>query len=196
MTAPGLPDPPQILPRQPGESAYAYRNRRSVSLTGETLYQRRKRQGQARGLTTAEARGHKTVNGVTEYQRRRQRVLQQTGQTPWQIWQNRQLLWLQQNGFTPQETGWSWAKLVRAAPWLRYLNEHASPGGQMSPDMLMEATVLESEGAFESEWGYNHLYQRYVSTKEYLEQDSKRSGNWYWFHDRIPDMPQQWWYYH
>lgn len=199
MTTPGLPNTPNapnILPRQPGETDYAYRKRRSVALTGETPYQRRKRLGQARGLTTAEARGHKTVNGVTEYQRRRQRTLQQTSQTPWQIWQNNQIQWLQANGFDPNSTGWSWPKLVRAAPWLRYLNEHASPAGRMYPEMLFNATLMEQSGEFESEWGYNRLYERYISTREYLEQNDKRSGNWYWFNDRIPDMPVQWWYYH
>jgi hypothetical protein len=194
MTQP--PSQPQFLPRQPGESDYAYRNRRSIALTGESLYQRRKRQGQARGLTTAEARGHRTIGGQTEYQRRAARVQAQYGMSPYQLWQNQQIAWLQQNGFTPQTTGWSWAKLIRAAPWLRYLNEHASPGGQMYPEMLFNATLLEQDGTFESEWGYNHLYQRYISTREYIEQNSKRSGNWYWFYDRIPEMPAQWWYYH
>jgi len=199
MTTPGLPNVPSaptIIPRQPGETVYAYRNRRSLALTGETLYQRRIRKGQAGGLTRAEARGHRTVGGVTEYQRRRAQTLNTYGKTPWELWRDYQVYWLNQNGFTPQTTGWSWSKLIQAAPWLRYLNEHASPGGQMEPGMLLEATDMEATGVLESEWGFARLQQRYEDTREYVELRNKTSGNWHWFHDRIPELPAQWWYYH
>jgi hypothetical protein len=189
---PGPPNAPQILPRQPGETAYAYRNRRSVALTGESLYERRIRQGRARGLSTQEARGQR----AGEAQRRRTRQIQQTGQTPWEFWRDNQLIWLVDNDFTPETTGWSWNRLIRVAPRLRFLNDRASAGGQITPDMIAEAVSFERTYALPSDWSYERLNERYIDTVEYLEYNNKVPGNFHWFHDREPNLPAAWWYYH
>lgn len=190
---PSLPTVPQILPRQPGETNYAYRKRRSLALTGETPYQRRIRLAQARGLNVQEARGHR----ANESQIRRERTIRQTGFTPYQLWRNNQVQWLISMGFQPETTGWSWNKLIRAAPKLRYMDEVASPGAQITPGMLAQASTYEQEYLLPSEWSWERVNEKYESVKEYAEMGSSPQGRYYFFEDRPPeDLPVQWWYYH
>lgn len=185
------PQAPSILPRQPGETDYAYRKRRSLALTGETPYQRRIRQARARGLSTSEARGHRE----NESERRRQRTIQQTGFTPWELWRNNQLQWLNDNGFNPVTTGWSWNRLIRIAPRLRYLNERASPGGQITPEMMIEAMDFEQTYGY-TDWSWERLNERYEDTVEFVDKNNRAPGNFHWFQDREPELPAAWWYYH
>lgn len=181
-----------ILPRQPGETDYAYRNRRNLTLTGETLYQRRIRQGRARGLTTTQARGQ-TASAA---QRRREQTVQRTGLTPWQLWWGAQASWLIDNGFTPDTTGWSWNKLIRIVPRLRWLNERASPGAEIKPEYILEASQDEAMGVLDKEWSWERINERYIDTVEFVQYNNKAPGNFHWFQDRIPELPVAWWYYH
>lgn len=186
-----------IIPaRAPGESEYTYRNRRSLALYGRSEYQRRIDRGRARGVTVATARGHRTTGGQTEAQRRRQRSLQQYGQTPWEIWRDRQLGWLNSNGFTPQTTGWSWNQLIRAAPKLRWINENTSPNGQITPGMILQANDMSRMGQLEENFAWDHIGMRYQAMYDYQERNDKTYGNWYWFQDREPGLAANWWYYH
>lgn len=196
MTTPGLPGVPQILPRQPGETPYAYRKRRSIELTGETPYQRRKRLGQARGLSTAESRGHAPVRGLSEYQRRRAQTLRQYGQTPWEIWRDQRVTWLQAEGYTPETTGWSWNRLIKISPRLQYLNDRASPGGQITPAMMRQTYDMEVTGTLEKDWSWYRINEKYSDTYEYIELHNNTDGRAHWFLDRIPELPAAWWYYH
>lgn len=192
---PGLPNPPQtpiIIPRQPGESEYQYRKRRSVELTGETPYQRRVRLGRARGLSTQQARGHRQ----SETARRRQQSFARYGLSPWQFWSQNQQQWLLENGWTPETTGWSWNRLIRIAPRLRWLADNTTPSGQITPDMVREASDLESTGVLPINWGWDTLNEKYQSTYDYVELNDRQSGRGRWIQYRIPEMPVQWWYYH
>jgi hypothetical protein len=189
---PSLPSAPQILPRQPGETAYAYRKRRTVALTGETPYQRRIRNAQARGLSTTEARGHKAGESAT----RRERTLARTGLTPWQLWSYDQIAWLMDNGFTPETTGWSWNQLIRIAPRLRYMNNHASPGAQVTPDMIAEALTFERTSNLPSEWTWERVNEKYLDIYEFYERGDVQPARMHYFQDRIPQMDVAWWYYH
>jgi hypothetical protein len=182
---------PQILPRQPGETDYAYRKRRSIALTGETPYQRRIRAARARGLTTQEARGHR----ANEAQIRRERTIAQTGLTPWQFWKDNQVTWLTNNGFTPQSTGWSWNRLVRIAPRLRYMNDVSSPGAQITPEMMAGAIDQEDAGLLPSEWTWERMNEKYEAIYEFHEHNNPQPGRTYWFRDRDPEMEVAWWYY-
>jgi hypothetical protein len=183
--------PAPVPAQQPGESTYAYRNRVNLARYGKSTYQLRVDRARARGLTTSEARGHAPAAGQTEYQRRRQRSIEQTGQTPSQIWRARQIQWLQQNGYTPQTTGWSWSRLIVAAPRIRYLNAAGSPGNDVSPGFLFDG--MQQAG---SEWTWEHFNEKYWSTKEWLEQNDNTRGRFHWFQDREEAMPVAWWYYH
>lgn len=196
MTTPGLPGVPQILPRQPDESDYQYRKRRMIELTGETPYQRRKRLGQARGLSTAEARGHKARGGLTEYQRRRQQTLRQYGKTPWELWRDQRIVWLQDNGFTPETTGWSWNRLIQISPKLQWMNERTSPAGQITPGMMLEARDYEIQGVLEADWSWYRLQEKYEDTLDYVEYGDRNGGRYHWFNDRIPELSAAWWFYH
>ena len=209
MSTPGLPGPPNvpnILRRQPGESAYSYRQRRSLATTGETLYQRRQRLGQARGMSGREAAGHRVAPGTTEYQIRRERTIQRYGLTPEQLRRaNRERIpvgpdffytWNQEHGFTPYTTGWTQGQLNRAEPWLQYIWEHSSPQGKITPEMILEARDLEATGALDPEWAYERVYQKYLSLRDYIEARSNAHGRWFWLNDRIPELPAAWWYYH
>lgn len=196
MTTPGLPGVPQILPRQPGETEYAYRKRRTIELTGETPYQRRKRLGRAGGLSTAEARGHRTRGGVTEYQRRRAQTLRQYGKTPWELWRDQRIQWLTDNDFTPETTGWSWNRLIQISPRLQWLNDRAAPSGQITPGMMLEARDYEQQGVLESDWSWYRINEKYEDTLDYVEYNSSQAGREHWFYDRIPELSAAWWYYH
>jgi hypothetical protein len=188
---PGPPQSPQIPPRQPGESDNAYRKRRSVALTGETPYQRRIRLGRAQGKTVTEARGQRPG----EAQRRRERVLRQTGFTPWQIWRDRQVQWLVDNGFQPDTTGWSWNRLIRAAPKIRYMNEKVSAFNQITPWLLADAIEFEEENQIPSNWSWQRLNEHYADIYEFYEHNNPENARMHYFMDRIPEMPVQWWYY-
>lgn len=193
---PSVPQAPQILPRQPGESQYSYRNRRSIALTGETLYQRRQRLGAQSGLSTREAAGHPSVGGQTEYQRRRARTLEKYGLTPSQL-RNQQIdQWLAMNGYSPATTGFSQTQLRRMQPRLRWMNEHSSPGGEITPQLLFEAKQMEFSGDLDNDWTFDRIMKRYDAMREFKEMNSKSLGNFYWFRERIPDMDKVWWYYH
>lgn len=185
-----------IPPRAPGETAYTYRNRRSLALYGQTEYQRRVARGRSRGVSVATARGHRTVGGRTEYQRRRAQTLRQYGQTPYEIWRDRQLQWLNDNGYNPQATGWSWNRLTRVAPKLRWINENTSPNGQLTPDIIREANDMSATGALEPDFAWDHIGMRYQAMYDYKMRNDKTYGNWYWFQDREPEIVANWWYYH
>jgi hypothetical protein len=191
---PGPPVAPQILPRQPGETDYAYRKRRSVALTGETPYQRRIRLGRARGISTTEARGQRPGESV----RRRERVFAQTGFTPSQLYRQSNTQWLIDNGFTPETTGWSWSRLIRIAPRLRYMNNQASPGAQITPFMLADAIDLEDAGEIQREWTWERINEKYNDVYELREHGNKQPGRFHYFRDVDMQsyMPVAWWYYH
>ena len=194
---PAPPGMPQILPRQPGESAYSYRNRRSIALTGQTLYERRKASGLSRGLTTSEARGHAPApNGQTEYQRRRARTMERYGLTPSQLRYQQLDTWLAINGFSPATTGFSQTQLRQLAPRLKWMNENSAPGGEIYPALLYEARQMEFEDDVEPEWTYNRIMQRYDAMYEFKVMHNRELGNFFWFRERIPDMSTVWWYYH
>jgi hypothetical protein len=188
---PGPARAPQVITREPGESDYSYRKRRSVLLTGETPYERRIRLGRARGLTTTEARGQK----AGESRRRRERTLRQTGFTPWQLWKGNQVAWLQANGFAPETTGWSWNRLIRAAPKIRYMNEKVSVYNQITPELLADGIEFEDENFVESNWSWKRLNEHYQDIYEYYEHNNPANARLHYFRDRIPEMPVQWWYY-
>jgi hypothetical protein len=186
-----LPNIPQILPRQPGESAYSYRNRRSIALSGETLYERRQRLGRARGFTAREAAGHREAN---EAQVRRQRTMQGYGVTPWQFWRDNQVQWLIDNGFQPETTGWSWNRLIRIAPRIRYMNEHLSLYNNITPELLAEGTAFELDTG-ESDWSWERLNEHYEDVREFYEHNNPENARLHFFRDRIPELSVQWWYY-
>lgn len=192
---PGPPSVPQILPRQPGETDYAYRKRRSIALTGETPYQRRIRLGRARGLSTTAARGQRPQESV----RRRERVFAATGFTPSQLYRQSNIDWLNDNGFTPETTGgMSWTTLIKLAPRIRYINNLASPGAQLTPYMIGDAKDLEDAGELDYGWTEERINERYNDVYELREYGNKQPGRFHYFRDvAMQDyMPVAWWFYH
>lgn len=192
---------PDFPPRQPGESAYSYRNRRSIALTGQSLYQRRVAAGRARGLTTSEARGHApTPAGTTEYQRRRQRTLQQYGLTPSQLRYLQIDRELNAAGFTPASTGISQTNLRRLWPRLRWINANTSPGGMLSPDVIHEAADMERDGFLPRGFIYERINNRYDAMYEFKMMNSNNTGRYFWFNEYRADYDgfttAAWWYYH
>lgn len=185
----------QILPRQPGESRYAYRKRRQLALTGETPYQHRVRLARARGLSLSEARGHKDEANQTAYQKRRASTQRRYGLTPYQYWWYNQYAWLLDNGFTPESTGRSWNWLVRTAPSLRYLNSTTT--APITPDMLAESLAFERTGVLVPGWTDGRIREKVEDVRELVEEGSKDSARLHYFRDRItsPDLAA-WWYYH
>lgn len=195
------PRVPNILPRQPGETPYAYRNRRSIALTGQTLYERRRASGIARGLTTADYRGHQTTAAGTEYERRRASAVRRTGFTPSQLYYMKIDAELIAAGYTPASTGMSQTNLRRVWPRLKWINAHTSPGGELTPDVILEATDMEREGSLYVRFAYDHINQRYESMYNYKELFDNTDGNYWWFNEYMAEYDgqqslRQWWYYH
>lgn len=199
MTTPAIP------PRQPGETRYAYSNRRSVALTGQTLYQRRVARAQAAGLTRQQARGHGRPSqpgllslGESEYQRRNRLSVERTGYT---LYQRRMMAidtWLVENNYTPDTTGRSWTSLRQLQPRLAWINANSSPQGGITPGMLEEMTDYEKLGMIEPGWVPDRINKRYEAMYEF-RQGNPGTGRFWWFNDGVYGLPQhiaQWWYYH
>lgn len=191
MTTPAVP------PRQPGETPYAYRKRRSLALTGKTPYQRRIERGLALGRTRQEARG-KPVTTETEYGRRNRISIEQTGLTVTQRRNQAIDFWLLTHGFSPATTGMSQTALRYIQPRLRYINEHTSPGGSITPGLIRDAIDLEAEGEYERGWVTDRVFKRYDSMREFAD-GRNATGNFYWFLEGGASADpswQLWWYYH
>jgi len=196
---PRIPDPPRII-RQPGESDYSYRNRKSLAQYGQTLYERRKARGTARGLTVQEAGGHRNANGKTPYQQRRERSMERYGLTPSQLYRQNITAELEEAGFTPASTGWSWSRLIRAWPKIRQINEWSSQGGKLTPDMLSHASGLEQSGVLPRNWSWYMVQQKYADMLDYIEagyvRGPDRTGYVHWHAKDASFVPVEWWYYH
>lgn len=199
----GTPDNPLadafILPRQPGETTYQYRQRRSLSKYGQTPYQRRIYLAQQRGIGISAARGHGIVGGETESQRRNRINQQRYGATTSQLRWAYDHNWLVAYNYTPTLTGMSWTQLHRLAARLRYMYE--PPGYRVSPQMIYEAMQLERDGELEPGWAFERLWAKYDDTIAYREFRDKVPGNADWseyqqVHVYIPQLAIQWWYYH
>lgn len=201
MTTPAIP------PRQPGETRYAYANRRSRALTGQTLYQRRIARAQAAGLNRQQARGHGApvagspilgAIGETEYQRRNRLSVERTGLT---LYQRRIMAidaWLIAEGYTPATTGMSWTSLRGIQPRLKWINNNTSPNGGITPGMIEEMTDYERLGMIPRGWVADRINKRFEAMYEF-KQGNPATGRFWWFNDGAYGLPQsqaQWWYYH
>lgn len=203
---PSIPQMPQILPRQPDESLYSYRNRRSIALTGETLYQRRQRLGRERGVSGRAAAGHRAVGGRTEYQIRYERTIARYGLSPTQLYYLRTDEELAANGYTPETTGLSQTNLRRLWPRLRWINENSSFGAQLTPEHFMEIRQLVLSGEVDKDFAYNHVNSRYDSMWEFKKAGNPMMGRFYWFAEAdernylnggdIRTPITNWWFYH
>lgn len=192
--------PEQIIPpRQPGETAYAYRKRRTLALTGQTPYQRRIFLGQQRGIGRTAARGH-GPSGQAEYQRRRQRTVQRTGVIPSVLTRAYAQNWLITNGFTPETTGASWTYLFQMEPSLRALAERTSPDARMQPADIAMGVQLETDGVAPPGWTIDRLRGRVIDTVAYQDFNDKEPGRYDWTVVRLfapsDDLHIKWWYYH
>lgn len=193
MTTPA----PAIPPRQPGETPYAYRTRRSLALYGQTPYQRRISLGFARGKTRQEARG-KPLTTESEYERRNRISIEQTGFT---VTQRRNMAidaWLASNGYSPATTGMSQTALRRIQPRLRWINENTSIGGQLTPGLIRDAIDMERSGEYEVGWVTDRVFKRYDSMRDF-KNGSNATGNYYWFNEGGAEAEigwAAWWYYH
>lgn len=196
-------EPIFILPRQPGESTYQYRYRRSLSLYGQTPYQRRIFLAQQRGVGLSAARGHGERGGLTESQRRNRQSVLNTGLTVSQIRNSELRAWLEQYGYTPELTGMSWTNLIRLAPRLRWMYDAVGDdGARVLPEMIYNAVILETEGELEPGWAFNRLWQKYDDMISYRQFTDKQPGNESWVGEYlqvqvfVPSIEPQWYYYH
>lgn len=205
IPAPQIPlIPPEIPPRQAGESAYDYRTRRTLALYGQTPYQRRLWLASQRGIGTSAGRGHgrNRVTGETESQRRNRIAVQNTGSTVSQNYRATLRQWLISNGYTPQTTLMSWSNLLRLAPRLRAI-QTMRPDAPITPDMIYNAVELEQQNELDKGWAFDRTWRRYDDTITYRIYSDRDPGreSWYVFrplYDYIPEdrMVITWWYYH
>lgn len=188
-----------IPPRQPNESAYQYRVRRTMARYGQTPYQRRIFLAQQRGIGRTAARGHAPRGGQSEYQLRRQRYLVTTGVIPSVLTQAYAQNWLITHGFTPETTGASWTYLYRMEPSLRGVWERTSPDAHISPEMLAEAIELEASGELPPGWTQQRTSDRLTATIAYQDFRDRDPGRYDWNTTKffVPsEVDIKWWYYH
>ncbi|HEV2352690.1 MAG TPA: hypothetical protein VGR89_00465 [Puia sp.] len=196
-----LPDGTLILGRQPGESAYQYRYRRTVTMYGQTPYQRRIFLAQQRGIQGGAARGHGIVGGETESQRRNRISRQNTGFSVSQLRRTELRQWLEDYGYTPDTTGMSWTNLIRLAPRLRWMYTHTSPGARVLPLMIYNATQLERDNDLPAGWAFERLWRKYDDMMSFRMFADKDLGRESWAEYMqvgvfIPQVAIQFWYYH
>jgi hypothetical protein len=190
--------PPAVPGRQPGETAYQYRARRTQALYGQTPYARRVASARAKGQTLTQARrGRAVATPAQEYEQRAAATAAAHGATPYQMAVARADAWLTANGYTPATTGMSASALRRVEPRLRYINEN-SPTGQLTPALIHAAATMEADGELEPGWITDRIAKRYQSMIDFMNGDKAR-GNFYWFFDGGDgeEYPwAAWWYYH
>lgn len=198
------PLPPGFQPRQPGESAYAYKNRVSIARYGKTLYERRMESGAARGLTPKQASGKERVTGEAGASplsplTRRERTIAKYGKTPYQLWRSNTIEEMVQEGYTPETTGLSWNQLIQVWPKIRQMNDWASRDDQLTPYMLFDAQQLQREGALEPGWTIANINDRYAAMAEYKNTGGSPFGRARYFRgtsDYLGTVPIAWWWYH
>jgi hypothetical protein len=195
-------DPRTVMPRQPGESTYDYRFRRSVTSYGQTPYERRIWLAQQRGIGRSAARGHAARGGITETQSRTQRTLEQTGLTPSVLYRNTLRGWLTDHGYTPDATGMNWTALMKLGPRIRWMyNAAGSDQGRVLPEDILEAIEFERDNFLPPGWAYNRIWDKYNDMVAYREYLDKAPGNMHWaeflnVHPYLPSLTPAWWYYH
>lgn len=204
IPTPFSPNPNQIiLPRQPGESQSQYRYRRTLEKYGQTPYQRRIWLAQQRGIGYSAARGHGVRQGETESQRRNRLSVENFGRTVSQIRRANAISWLEEHGYTPELTGFTWTDLIRLEPRLRYMYD-APEEARVTPQMIYQVVQLEKEGLLEPGWAFNRLWEKYDDMISYREYQDKQPGHDHYIdeflqlHPTEPDAQPtiQWWYYH
>lgn len=204
IPSPFSPDPNIVIaPRQPGESAYSYRYRRSLELYGQTPYERRIWLAKQRGIGYTAARGHAPARGETESQRRNRLSVEQFGQTASQIYRSELRTWLEEHGYTPDTTLMTWTDLIRLAPRLRYMYNAAGETGRVTPIMIYEAIQLERDKFLPPGWAFDRLWEKYDDMVSYREYADKQPGHDHYVTEYLqlkvylPGPPAiQWWYYH
>jgi len=151
--------PPRIrplMPRQPGETQYAYRNRRSLEIYGVSLYQRRIASAEARGMSRTSARGHVANEG--QVRQNRFAAAHPTESRPYYVVYRSDLrVWLDDHGYTPENTGMTQTDLMRLGPRIRWMVENSHPASHITPDMIQGAVNLEHDGDIPPGWGRSYL---------------------------------------
>src|SRR5215471_18672306 len=157
---------PGFEPRRADETDYQYRNRRSIFTTGKSLYQRRIEKGLSSGLTVSEARGHGSPVNITEAAYTRTSVIDDV-LTYVSLRKIRILQDAAASGYTTQTTGLSTAQLADVWPLIKKMNTWASEGGQLTPQLILDAEQAEKDGELEPGWTYTQIREKYQAMEDY-----------------------------
>lgn len=183
------PVPP--LSRQRRDGTTEYYNPYSGRYTRNRDYGLRMQRGYARGLSQHTARGQKPAESV----RRRERVVRETGQTPWQLYG---IGFQQRYGFSYNY----WRKLRKR--YIAEINKRSSPGAQILPSHIQDIIQLYNMGWTDlnrpelrtwQEWVEVHLGERLWSTILYQDEGESAYGAFN-FTFRNSVAPIEFWYYH
>lgn len=169
-----------------------------MALFGQTPYERRIALAQQRGIGLTAARGHATGTQETESQRRNRISVEQTGFTVSQLRRANLTEWLEDTGYTPENTGMTWTDLIRLAPRLRYMY---GGGGTVTPEMIADAVELEREETLERGWAFERLWRKYDDMVAYRTYRDAMPGRGSYIEylqvtPFVPSLAPQWWYYH
>jgi hypothetical protein len=161
-------------------------------------YARRVQSGYQRGVSLSEARGYRTISGITESQRRRQRTIAELGITPQEQFE---IGFEQRYGFTYRY----WRYLRRH--WIDDINSRSAPSGHITPRHIQMELNYTAETGHDESWIETRLYEKLTDMIAFQDYKDKTPGRMDWdrkdgyainfFEDYEPDyQPMMWWWYH
>lgn len=182
---PGLQPSEIILPT--GETGYL--NPYSGTYSTNRDYARRMQRNYTRGISQAEARGHKPniFTGETESQRRR-RLAEERGTT---VQDETIIRW---NARYPGMDR-NWYRRMYSA-YIREINARSSPGVRIGPDVVYSQLVNAPMTGHNTEWVEERLLWRMSAMQQYQDEDSNEIGFQLFIQNQLDPTPPEWWYYH
>lgn len=193
MTIPQPPGGPRS--RIVSDGVTQYLNPYTGLWSSNQAYVARMQRAYNRGLSQSEARGHRRTAAGSESQRRRQRIREQFGMTPTELFGI---------GFQ-QRYGYSynyWRKLQRNG--LRELNSLRSPDVRITKSHVTDVIQMYRlvGGDFNrpelrtwEAWVEVHIGEALTATELYQEESDNRLGAYYWSF-RTELAPVEFWFYH
>jgi len=172
-----------------------YYNPYTGNWSSNQAYAARMTRAYRRGLSQSEARGHRRTAAGSESQRRRQRIREQFGMSPTELFG---IGFQQRYGFSYNY----WRRLLRNG--LRELNSRRSPNARIKPQHVADVIqayrlagrdVLRPELRTWEAWTEVHIGEALTSTELYQDEHDNRLGAYY--HSmRSSIFPIEFWFYH
>jgi hypothetical protein len=182
------PLPPEII--LPGNRP-AYINPYTGTYTTNRSYAMRMQRGYARGLPQYEARGQRPGESA----RRRERYVQQYGQTPWQRYSGIGGTFEQRYPNIAANGGYTWYRSLRRR-WLTEIDARTDRGERaITPVAIEQELANASLTGHDKAWIEDRLAGMLEAIRNYQDDGDNEPG-YTMFHQRDFMAPVEWWWYH